>query len=127
MVSYKQRAVNDLDRLLRVLSKWNPNPKEKTPIMTFDEVFYYIDDLKTQIETIIPTLNIHLRPTHYDHFKYGTYVASYTRKTTSESIGKVELKTVWYFIYDIDKYGNFLIKKIINNHFTNKKVKTNKK
>ncbi len=127
MVLYKKRADNDFKRLLTVLLKWNPDKKAKFPLLSYEEAILYVFDLRQQIETTIPTLKVHLRPTLYDHFKYGTYVASYTRKTTSESIGKVELKTVWYFIYDIDKYGNFLIKKIINNHFTNKKVKTNKK
>lgn len=127
MVLYKKRADNDLKRLLTILFKWNPDKKAKFPLLSYGEAISYVTDLRYQIETIIPSLNVHLRPTHSDHFKYGSYVASYTRKATSKSIGKVELKTVWYFIYDIDKYGNFLIKKIINNHFTNKKVMTSQK
>jgi hypothetical protein len=81
--------------------------KYKNHPLTRKEAIDYIDKIKSECYTLI-NLSIRNRTVYDIHKKFGQYVYRYDKHSFIQ----------WYIIYDIDKYENILIKKIISNNET---------
>ena len=106
MVFYSKRSLRDFECIFRALLKWKPK-KYLYPVLTFDEVVSYRNDLNKQCLSIANVEN-HKTSYYEIHKKYGKFVISYKRNKN----------TMWYIIYDVKSNGDILIKKIMNNHKT---------
>ena len=103
MVFVKKRAYNDLERLRLALLKWDKVE------LTADFVLQYIQNIIDACFSL-ENLKLHIKSRYITHLRYGKYAFPF--KQTKNS------KTIQYIIYDIDKYDNIWIKKIISNHIT---------
>ena len=105
MVFFNQSALDDIEEIFVGLLEWSTKEFQQ-PIMTFDEVWNYRNDL-FNVGNSLDDLSFDQKA-HYDtHKQYGQFVYRYDRNR----------HTQWYFIYD--KTGNnVFINKIISNHLT---------
>ena len=101
MIYIKKRASNDLARLIIKLMKYKNHP------LTREEAIDYVDKIKSECYTLA-NLPIRSKTIYFTHKKFGQYVHRYNKHSNIQ----------WYIIYDFDKYGNILIKKIISNNET---------
>ena len=101
-VFIKTRASNNLKKIFERLIT------QKRYNLSRTEALAYIDELKNICYSLI-FLDYHYAATRIEHRKFGQKVHTYTRNWQTE----------WYFIYDIDKYENIIIKRIMcNNEMT---------
>jgi len=103
MIYIKKRASNDLARLIIKLMKYKKHP------LTRDEANDYVDKIKSEC-CVLENLPIRTKTVYLTHKKFGQYVYRYDKHNHIQ----------WYIIYDFDKYGNILVKKIISNNETRK-------
>ena len=101
MVYIKKRASNDLARLIIKLMKYKKHP------LTREEALNYVDNIKSECYAIAD-LSIRTKTVYLIHEKFGKYVYRYDKHNNIQ----------WYIIYDFNKSGNILIKKIISNNET---------
>jgi len=101
MVFINKQAKIDLDSIVIGLLEWDKIE------LTVDEVMQYVDDIVAICYQIDNFVNHH-KATYNDHLKYGAYSYPYKRNKN----------TIWYIIYDMDKYCNILVNKIISNYMT---------
>ncbi|MDO5664246.1 MAG: hypothetical protein Q4G63_03185 [Bacteroidia bacterium] len=101
MVFFSEIADNDLTEILLGLISWEKHPLEKTHALN------YVDDIVSVCHSL-DTKSFHSKTTYPAHKRYGEKVYRYGRNP----------QTIWYIIYDIDKYGNVFVNKIMSNHTT---------
>jgi len=105
MVFFDESALDDIEEIVVGLLEWHTNDN-RNPLMTFDEVWNYRNDLRT-VGNSLDSLSYHAQAHYEVHKRYGQYVYRYNRNSNTQ----------WYFIYD--KIGkNIFINKIISNHLT---------
>jgi len=105
MVFFNKSALDDIEEIFVGLLEWSTKDNFQ-PIMTFDEVWDYRNDL-FNIGNSLDTLSFDAKPQYDIHKQYGQFIYRYNRNQN----------TMWYFIYD--KVGNAVyINKIISNYFT---------
>ena len=103
MVYLKKRAVNDLFRLLVRLLQWKKYPH------TYTQADAYITDIEKKCYEL-ETLTHREKTKFLTHIRFGKYVYRYDKHANIQ----------WYLIYDIDKKGNIIVKKIMSNNSTKK-------
>ena len=101
MVYIKKRASNDLARLIIKLMKYKEHP------LTEEEANDYVNKIVSECYAI-SNLPVRSLTVYTVHKKFGKYVYRYDKHSLIQ----------WYIIYDFDKYGNILVKKIISNNQT---------
>ena len=101
MIYIKKRASNDLARLVIKLMTFKKHP------LTREHAIDYVEKIKSECYTLM-NLSVRRKAIYYTHQKHGTFVHRYDKHDNIQ----------WYIIYDFDKYGNILIKKIISNNQT---------
>ena len=105
MVFFNKTALDDIEQIFVGLLEWHTKDNGQ-PLMTFDEVWNYRDDL-FNVGNTLDTLPYDTKVKYEVHKKYGQYVYRYDRNK----------RTQWYFIYD--KTGeDVFINKIISNYLT---------
>ena len=102
-VYLKKRAINDLLHLFFQLIEWKEHP------LTYFEAGNYINDIESECYKI-NSLSLNHRAVYQDHKRFGKYVHRYDKHSNIQ----------WFIVYDFDKYGNILIKKIKSNLTTKK-------
>jgi len=112
MVSYKKRALNDLEKLFDGLLKWsvetNTKSKKREAHLSREHVYEYLFDLKSECDKL-DKLIYHAPVRYLDHAKFGKFV--YTYKSSNK-------RTKIYVIYDMTKNGVIDVKKITTNYKT---------
>ncbi|MDR1653045.1 MAG: hypothetical protein LBS01_05250 [Prevotellaceae bacterium] len=103
MIYIKKRAYNDFNRIMKGMLKW------KRVVLSEDFIQQYIQKI-IDICYTLDSLPLHHNTSYLKHKKFGEKVYSY----------KINKHTTQYIIYDIDKYKNIIIKKILSNHLTDK-------
>jgi hypothetical protein len=101
MVSYSLQARKDLNDLMSGLLDW------RKIILTEEFVMSYIDDI-IDICDSLDTQLYHANTVYPLHKHYGSKVYKYKRNPN----------TTWYIIYNLDRYGNVFVRKIISNYLT---------
>ena len=101
MVYLKKRAVNDLFRLLVRLIEWKEHPH------TYAQAEVYIAEIEKKCYEL-ESLTLRAQTRFFTHIRFGKYVYRYDKHATIQ----------WYLIYDIDKKGNIIVKKIMSNNST---------
>ena len=101
MVYISIQAKIDLDNIVINLLEW-----EKI-VLSVSEVLQYVDDI-VDICYKLELLIYHQKAKYNEHLIYGKYSYPYKRNKN----------TTWYIIYDIDKFNNIFIRKIISNYLT---------
>ena len=101
MIYIKKRASNDLARLIIKLITYKKHP------LTREEALDYVEKIKSVCYTLA-NLSVRHKTVYSTHKKFGQYVYRYDKHSYIQ----------WYIIYDFDKSGNILIKKIISNNET---------
>jgi len=81
--------------------------KYKKYPLTREKANDYVDKIKFECYAL-ESLPIRSKTVYFTHKKFGQYVYRYDKHNYIQ----------WYIIYDFDKYGNILIKKIISNNET---------
>jgi hypothetical protein len=71
------------------------------------EALEYAKKIKQQCYKL-ESLSVRNQTVYLTHKKFGKYVYRYDKHSFIQ----------WYIIYDFDKYGNVLVKKIISNNQT---------
>ena len=105
MVFFNKSALDDIEEIFIGLLEWSTKDNQQ-PIMTFDEVWNYRNDL-FNVGNSLDTLSFDKKVQYNTHKQYGQFVYCYNRNQ----------HTQWYFIYD--KTGNnVFINKIISNYLT---------
>ena len=105
MVFFNKSALDDIEEIFVGLLEWGTKGNRQ-PIMTFDEVWNYRNDL-FNIGNSLDTLPFDAKVQYDTHKQYGQFVYRYNRNR----------HTQWYFIYN--KTGNnVFINKIISNYLT---------
>ncbi|MDR0506354.1 MAG: hypothetical protein LBH32_06015 [Dysgonamonadaceae bacterium] len=105
MVFFNKSALDDIEEIFVGLLEWKTKDNLQ-PIMTFDEVWEYRNDL-LKVGNSLDTLSYHAETQYEIHKKYGQFVLRYDRNK----------RTRWYFIYN--KTGKTVfINKIISNYLT---------
>jgi hypothetical protein len=105
MVFFNPAALTDIENIFIGLLEWKTKDNRQ-PIMSFDEVWNYRNDLFTAGNSI-DKLSYHSKAQHRTHKLYGEYSYSYNRNR----------RTQWYFIYDREGDDVF-INKILSNYVT---------
>ena len=103
-VYLKRRAINNLKSIFKrlIISKTFPLSK--------NEAQEYINLIENQC-FFIGNISIHKKTIHQEHKPFGVYVHRYKKNSN----------TTWYIIYNIDRFNNIIIKKILcNNQMKNK-------
>jgi len=103
MIYVKKRASNDLKQIAQKLKN-----NKKYPLL-HDEAKEYIYMIAAQF-TVIEKSIVRTKSSYAHHIKHGKYVWRYDKHDRIQ----------WFIIYDIDKYENILIKKILSNNKTKK-------
>ena len=98
-VYIKTRASNNLKKTFERLIT------QKRYNLSRVEALAYVDDLKNICYSLID-LDYHHTAIRTEHYKFGQKVHTYKRNWQTE----------WYFIYDIDKYENIIVKRIMCNN-----------
>jgi len=106
MVYLKKRASNDLARLIIRLMK----PAVSFVPLTREQAHDYVDQIVEKCYGLADTA-IRTKTTYEDHKKFGKYVFRFDKHSHIQ----------WYIIYDLDKYGNVVVKKIMSNNRTRSK------
>jgi hypothetical protein len=101
MVFYSASARSDLDEIRQGLLSW------ERITLTEEFVSGYMDELRTVCDSL-DAKTYHISAMYAIHLRYGTKVHLYKRNN----------HTTWYIIYDLDRYGNVFINKIISNYLT---------
>jgi len=105
MVFFNKTALDDIEKIFIGLLEWHTKDNWQ-PIMTFDDVWKYRDDL-FNVGNSLDTLLYNDKAQYDIHKKHGQYIYRYNRNQ----------RTQWYFIYD--KTGeDIFINKIISNYLT---------
>lgn len=104
MIYVKKRATNDLVKLVIILMN-----NKKFPL-TRDEAKEYVDMIVAEFPFIEKSI-VRTKSSYDHHIKHGQYVWRYDKHDCIQ----------WFIIYDMDKYENIIIKKIISNNKTKKK------
>jgi hypothetical protein len=102
-VYLKKRALNDLERLFIRLIEYKKFP------LTRQEAIEYVRLIKEKCYELNNTI-ARRRTSNSDHIKFGKYVYRFDKHDHIQ----------WFIIYDLDKYNNIAIKKIISNQSTKK-------
>ena len=105
MVLFNKSALDDIEEMFVGLLEWSIGDNRQ-PIMTFDEVWNYRNDL-FNVGNSLDTLLFNTKTQYDTHKKHGQFVYRYDRNR----------HTQWYFIYDKTE-NNVFINKIISNHLT---------
>jgi hypothetical protein len=101
MVYYNPEARSDLEQIRIGLLQW-----EKI-VLTIEFVQAYMDSIKTVCNKL-DTLSYHANTVYPIHKRYGSKVYKYKRNPN----------TTWNIIYNLDRYGNVFVEKIISNYLT---------
>ena len=103
MIYVKKRATNDLTRLVIRLVNYKDFP------LTEDEAIEYVDKIVKEFDSLEKSV-VRTKSSYDHHIKHGKYVWRYDK----------HYRIQWFIIYDIDKYENIVIKKILSNNKTKK-------
>ncbi len=101
MVYYSDEVREDIKVIRNGLLSW------KKVVLEREFVLSYVKDLLAICESL-DSKSIHLKTTYASHKRYGEKVYRYRRNPN----------TIWYIIYDVDKYGNVFVNKIMSNYTT---------
>jgi hypothetical protein len=101
MVYINEVARKDLYNILVGLANWEKHPLE------LEHAEEYVDDI-TDICYTLDSQLYHANTVYPIHKCYGSKVYKYKRNPN----------TTWYIIYNLDKYDNVFVNKIISNHLT---------
>lgn len=101
MVLFSEEAIDDLHDILFGLITWRKHPLNPEHAMD------YVDDI-SDVCLLLDTVSIHISASRVSHKRYGEKVYRYRRNPN----------TIWYIIYDVDKYGNVFVNKIMSNYTT---------
>ena len=105
MVFFSKSALEDIESLFVGLLEWKTKDNQQ-PIMTFDEVWNYRNEL-FDAGNSLDHLLFHIEAKFETHKQFGKFICRYDRN----------LRTQWYFIYD-KVANNIFINKIISNYLT---------
>ncbi|MDR2853680.1 MAG: hypothetical protein LBV31_00045 [Prevotellaceae bacterium] len=100
MVLYKREALADLENIRLGLLNWNKIQ------LTEEFVIAYMFDIKTICDAL-DKKRLHHKATYDDHKKFGTYIHSYKRNSS----------TMWYIVYNVEG-DDIFVNKILNNYQT---------
>lgn len=100
-VFFSVQARNDLFEIQKGLMNW------KTYNFSFEYSKSYVNDIYNEALKLID-LPIRTFSTFIQHKQFGKFVYTYRRNK----------RTVWYFVYNIDKSDNIFVNRIFSNHNT---------
>ena len=98
-VYIKQRAVNNIKNIFTRLVLG------KSFVLPYGEAQAYVNDIEDECYAI-EKCSFHYNAVRAEHYKFGQKVHTYKRNEQTE----------WYFIYDIDKHDNIIVKRIMCNN-----------
>jgi hypothetical protein len=101
MVFYDASVRSDFDKIRTGLLNW------RKVILTEAFVINYIRDIRNICDRL-DTKFYHANTVYPIHKLYGSKVHAYKRNQ----------QTTWYIIYNLDRYGNVFINKIMSNYQT---------
>jgi hypothetical protein len=101
MVFLNNQTRIDLNEIRQGLLKWNRF--ELSEAFVIDYINKIID-----VCYLLDKISFHFNTELEAHKQYGCKVYKH----------KINYKTTWYIIYDIDIHGNIFVNKIISNHTT---------